>query len=280
MCCLRNVYHFQITFSLELFLNWNKNETLLIKVGTLRGASNPRMCYRRRYIPVVYAQVLHQLCTEVSHAEVNKGHEAQRRAAYADQVTDLFAHEIYERRDLSRQGSAASNWRSKVLTPIIQRQIAGVPDAYCPAIHAGVLDPEDDNSSADESEDLSRAMTIADATLFYLSRDPTDPALIPEYRRNLLYTRELRWYLATLLGHTKVDDIEGYNMSIFTQDQIESVDDWVYSDDEESGGDEGEDDEPPPMGPSDIFAILTGGVQGFYQAELDAAVCVMPATAS
>jgi hypothetical protein len=239
------------------------------------------MCYRRRYIPVVYAQVLHQLCTEVSHANINKGHEAQRRAAYADQVTDLFAHEIYERRDLSRQGSAASNWRSKVLTPIIQRQIAGVPDAYRPAVHAGILDPEDDDPYADETKDLSRAMTIGDATLFYLSRDPTDPALIPEYRHNLLYTRELRWYLATLLGHTKVDDIEGYNMSIFTQDQMENVDKWFDSEDGGSASSvEGEDDEPPPMGALEIFAILTGGLQGYYKVELDAAVCATPATAS
>ena len=110
---------------MESFLSWKDGETMCIKVGTLRrvhNASTPRMWYRKRYIPVVYAQLLHQLCNEIAHGNLNPGDEAQRRAAYADQVTDQFADLIYGHFDFCRPGPAASIWRSKVLTPIIQRQ--------------------------------------------------------------------------------------------------------------------------------------------------------------
>ena len=269
------MYHFQVTFPRELFLDWEKDQTLLIKVGTVHGPSNPRMCFRHRFVPVVYAQLLHQLCIEVAHAHFNKGHKAQRQAAYADQVTDLFAHEIYNHMDLSRQGATASKWCSKVLTPILQRQIAGVPDAYLPSIHAGVLDSEDDDSDLDEEDNTSREMTIAEATIFYLNRDPTDPALILEYRHNLLYTRELRWYLSTLLGSIWVDDVGGFNISLFTQNELEN---FPQESDEEEDSDSGEVDVPPPLDTVDILVILVEGLQEFYMEELEAVVRVTSST--
>lgn len=272
----RNVYHFQVSFGINQFLAWEEGQTVLIKVGALRrpaGGSAPRMFYRKRYIPVVYAQLLHQLCTEIGHAHTNTAHEAQRRAAYAEQVTDLFGDEIYSRRDLSRPGNAASSWRSKVMTPIIQRQIAGVPDAYLPALHAGVLDPENDDPEVDDDTCVSREMTIAEATTFYLDADPADPALIPEYRRNLLYSRELRWYLTTLLDDSLLENIGWYQLTIWDQDELSHVDSEEHMDHEPDTA--GDTDGPPPLGIWDTVIIWQEGLEGYFKEEIDAAVCAM-----
>jgi len=274
MCYLhRNVYHFQVGFGIDEFLAWEKGETALIKVGMMRRtarSSAARVIYRKRYVPVVYVQLLHQLCTEIEHTYTNMAHEAQRRAAYADQVTDLFADEIYERTDLSRPGSVASNWRSKVLTPIIQRQIAGVPDVYLPALHAGVLDPENDDPELDDDARASREITIAEATAFYLDADPADPDLIPQYRRNLLYSRELRWYLGVLLDESLLDDEDRFQMTIHCQDELVEANLGDYAEFEPEI--EEDSDEPPPLGITDVLVILMEDLDGFFKDEMSAAV--------
>jgi len=215
---------------------------------------------------------------EVAHGGHNPAHEAQRRAVYADQVTDQLGDEIYQRVDLCRPGPAASNWRSKVLTPILQRQIAGVPDGYLPALHAGVLDPEEDKSDLSQDENSSRNMTIAEATTFYLNTDPADPAVIPEYRRNIIYTREARWYLSVLLRQISLDDAEAYNHTLWTQEQLADPGepDERPPEEERSPSPGGDSDEIPKVEDAEWYILLEEGIADFFQDEIAAAVCTTP----
>jgi hypothetical protein len=62
--------------------------------------------------------------------------EAARRQAYAPQILDAFARELKVIDDNST--SAMALFQSSVLTPILQRQKAGLPDAYSPTVHIGI----------------------------------------------------------------------------------------------------------------------------------------------
>ena len=115
-------------------------------------------------IPVVYAQLIAQLLAEDLHGEQNSGHEALRRQSYARQVLDAAGKEIKQYKGPS------TAFRSKILTPILQRYRRGTPDGYTPTIRTAVSGDED------------VAPTLTDATQFYLSEDPVDPAHIPFYR--------------------------------------------------------------------------------------------------
>ena len=126
-----------------------------------------RMVWRRLDIPFIYIQLISQLVAEDEHAGENDGHEALRRQTYAQQVLDYVGKELR-----SVKGNAVEGFRSKVLNPILQCYLQGVPDSYAPSICAAISDEEE--------------VTIADATLFYLAWDPVDPTFIPHYRRNLL----------------------------------------------------------------------------------------------
>ena len=101
---------------------------------------------------------------------------------------EAFGEEIDGNHRLAVPGPITSAWQSKVLTPILQRQLQGVSDAYTPSIDAGVGPDEndDDNNNSVEGE-----LTIAAVTKFYLATDPVHPDCIPFYVRNLVYNREM-----------------------------------------------------------------------------------------
>lgn len=135
-------------------------------------------------IPAPYDRLISQLAAEAMHGQSNSSHEAQRRWEYALEILNLFGQEYtwYKR---VRQPPPLAVFRSKVLTPILQRHLKGVHDGYTPKVRSTI------NPGKDEP-------TIEDATRFYLQTDPTDPKWIPLYRRNLLYIPEARWHLAIL----------------------------------------------------------------------------------
>jgi hypothetical protein len=136
--------------------------------------SNPTTVSQKK-VPAAYRRVISQLTAEVRHATIHTGHEALRRCSYAMETLDAFAKE------LSSTRSITAAFRSKILTPILQRQLQGIPDHYTPAV-SGVI--------ASDHE----TVTIGDATNFYLNEDPTHPQCIPGYRRNLIYIPEMMWH--------------------------------------------------------------------------------------
>ena len=151
-------------------------------------------------IPAAYHQVACQLATELSIANNIDNHEAHRRQAYARQILDLFAQELLQLKGYSED--LMVGFRSKVLTPLLVRQLHGIHDAYTPFVRQAVQGGE------------TKEMTIEAATRFYLQRDPTDPIYIPTYRRNLLFTPIPRWFL-------------GYTMKIITTKDKAKVQ-WNY----------------------------------------------------
>ena len=85
---------------------------------------------------------------------------------------EAFGEELEEHKELTSRGPVTSAWRSTVLTPILQRQLQGVPDAYAPSLDAGVgLDDKDGEGG----------LTIAAVTEFYLGSDPVHPDNKPFY---------------------------------------------------------------------------------------------------
>ena len=87
------------------------------------------------------------------------------------EVLDAFGAE------LSSVQVMTADFQSKVLTPILQCQLQGVPNYYTPGVS---------NAVATDGE----TVTIKDATKFYLGTDPTYPQCIPRYCHNLIYISE------------------------------------------------------------------------------------------
>jgi len=168
-------------------MKWTADELYEIQYGKKRkrrGKSTYCEEWYPRLVPVPYAQLVQQFLFEEGFAAKIDSHESHRRACYAGQVLDEFAKELmgYDGDDL--------DFRSFVLTPILQRQLRGIPDAYGPTIQRAVC-----GANAPGGR-----VTIEGATQFYLTVDPTNPRCIPSYRRNLIYIREARWHLALQLG--------------------------------------------------------------------------------
>ena len=186
--------------------------------------ANHKSTYRSRYLPWAYVRLIHQFSCEVIHGQHNQAHEAQRRASYAQGVLNHLGLELEKESQLESPGVYASAWRSKTLTPILQRNLQGIPDSYAPSVHAGVLDPNED-ANDEESEDLDREMTISNATRFYLSQDPTIHTEL--YLRNSIYLPEARWHMAVATGKIAITDPKSYNQIQENQDLLANPDDIV-----------------------------------------------------
>jgi hypothetical protein len=172
-------------------MRWEKDELrdviamTLIKVEGTEELVNHDMPYK---LPAAYHRVVSQLGLEIQYGEMNDNHEARRRMAYAREVLDAFGRELEQLKDTTPPAMKA--FRSAVLTPILQRQLWGVPDAYTPFVRSAIKGKK------------HAELTIKTATEFYLKRDPTNPSNIPIYRRNLLYIPEARWHLQRLMGRS------------------------------------------------------------------------------
>lgn len=168
-------------------MQWNRDETREVTVTTLvkrKGIKEPKTHEVKYQIPAAYHRIVNQLGWEIDYGKQDT-HEGRRRLSYARGVLDAFGREL-EQLEVTTK-TAMSRFRSKVLTPILQRQLAGVPDAYTPFVRAAVKGRKYDD------------VTIKAVTDFYLARDPTDPTNIPVYRRNLLYIPQARWHLGRLM---------------------------------------------------------------------------------
>ena len=178
---------------------------------------------------------------EETHANFNHGHEAQRRRGYVRDVLDALGEE------LEKVDAPGPRWRSKVLTPILQRQLQGAPDSYGPAVNIAIASEDGDP-------------TIADATRFYLAQDPLDCRLIPFYRRNLVAIREMRWHLAILIqGPDCVKDVNMFNDSLVLQDDLGE---FAHELEEDDGS-----GEIPPFSIVEARTLVMAGLTGYFASE-------------
>jgi hypothetical protein len=183
---------------------WTTGELRRFRLGSNRRRGRySSIVYREAQILAPYDRVLAQLIAEDLHGDTHRSHEAYRRQQYARRVLDAFGKEY------TAYAGSPILFRSHVLTPILQRQLFGVPDSYLPAVSTVVGNG-------------AQHPTIQQATEFYLKEDPTDPQLIPTYRYNMVFIPEIRWHLATVLGTGKIGDDACYNRIRANQDDLMS----------------------------------------------------------
>ena len=238
---------------------WTEGELRTIKHGIRRkpkGTDAPLTRYKEYQIPAPYERIISQLVAEDSHGDKHDSHESRRRRAYAREVLHWFGEELLQ---FNGTLTPPSYFFSKVLTPILQRQRVGIDDGYKPFVCAGI------NSDTEE-------LTIQDVTEFYLNTDPTSPAFIKSYRRNLLYLPNPRWHLGVVMGVGSGSDraaIDHYNLVHANHDKIM-----------ESLGVEGhtqfDEDGIPLLSRAEIAAIIEEKIEPFYQKELDRVVSSIP----
>ena len=138
-----------------------------------------------------YDRLISQLAAELEHGEDHDTHESRRRQEYAKRVLDLFAIEV------ERYRGHEDDFYSKILTPILVRQLKGVDDASSYVVRAVVS-----NNTPPAS--------VAQAAEFYFNLDPTDPCHIPHYCRRLLNLPIARWHLAIVLGQALLGEGNQY----------------------------------------------------------------------
>lgn len=156
------------------------------------------------------------------------------------------------------------DFRSKVLTPILQRQLWGIYDGYGPSVREAIPISRSATPNSDEDEPT---ITILDATKFYLSEDPVDPALIPNYRRNLIYIPEARWHLGVMMGkHEKVGTGAYYNKVRDNHDRIINA-----LDEEDDSSEEG----IALLRPAEVEAIFDEELEDFFRPELARVVRIL-----
>jgi hypothetical protein len=70
---------------------------------------------------------------ESMHGQRDGGHESCHQQDYVQKVLDEFGGELRQFKD------PPVTFRSKVLIPILQPQVAGIHNTYAPTIHTGVV---------------------------------------------------------------------------------------------------------------------------------------------
>ena len=238
----------------------------MIKLGQWRkrrGKAGETVVDMEYHIPAPYDRVVAQLILEVTHGDDHDSHESRRRACYAAQTLDAFGDELKSLKDQVTsvkvdgvKGYALTpTFRSKVLTPILQRQRVGIHDAYTPFVRAGI-------------NNRVRRLSFQDVTDFYLKVDPVDPIYIISYRRNLLYQPDARWHLGVLMKGGIEDEEEAaeyYNMVRENHDKVLAS----IGDDSRGGVDSRG---VSLLNAVEINVIIDEGIEEFFQEELDAVV--------
>jgi len=189
-------YRFECDITAEAFTNWSKDQLHTVKFGKIRKRPNKKpyeVTFRAKGIPVPYARLVHQFILEDDQCKYDQGHEPRRRQTYVQEVLDHFGTELEGYKGPSR------DFRSKVLTPILQRQFWGVSEDYAPSVRGFI-------------STNGEALTISGVTEFYLGRDPVDPEIIPTFCRNLIYLPQARWHLGIVMGKFDHGSIEDYEM--------------------------------------------------------------------
>jgi len=240
---IRPRYRFECLVTVDSFLSWTAGQLADIKYGKTR--KRPRKDsytwkLKPARIPVQYARIVHQFILEDSHGSVDTAHESLRRKTYAQRMLDELGFELD-----AFEGTAAK-FRSAVLTPVLQRQLRGVPDAYAPSVQAAI-------------GRYGRPPTIAAVTTFYLGVDPLDPRCIPSYRRNLVYIREASWHLSVVMGATDPKSKRAFRESLISHDAIMEALRAMPGRDERT---------VPPFTEAEVQMLVSSGVHTFFEKEL------------
>jgi hypothetical protein len=236
-------YRFKCSVTVETFLNWTAGQLQKITYGKTRKSPRKKKYtwdMKTRNIPIQYVRILHQFTLEDEHGKTDSGHESLRRRTYAQSMLDRFGQEL----DAYRGPEA--NFRSKVLSPVLQRQLRGIPDTYAPVIRRAIAPG-------------GAEVTISRVTIFYLGNDPLDPRCIPSYRRNLVYIREALWHLGILMGRFGVRSQKYFNLSLNSHDYI--MDTLKGSPRPSARG-------VPPLGPMEVAMLVGQQVDSFFEKEL------------
>ena len=234
-----------------MYASWEKGEVREVKLGYSRKLPGKRsygVSYSTYEIPAAYHRIVCQLVAEDLHARFDSSHESVRRQAYAVEVLDAFGDEL---RELNRSNLLPADFRSKVLTPILQRQLNGIYDAYGPSVHAAI--PK-------EGEEL----TIQDVTNFYLKEDPTDPIFIPTYRHNLLYLPDPRWHLGSVMGEGPFSE----EVAISRYHKVRENHYAIMQDLEVEGQRMRENSRIPLLSRNEVRCIIDEGLEDFFADEL------------
>jgi hypothetical protein len=246
-------------------MNWEQGELRSISIATKQSLKKDPKSWKEYDVPAPYDRIVAQLLAEVVHGMSTRTHEALRRMTYAERVLDSFSREVKKYR------GEPVEFRSKVLNPILQRQMVGIEDNYSPSVREAVSD--DDGMP-----------TIACATKFYLSSDPTDPELIPMFRRNLVTVPEARWHLGTVVGSIATDSAED-------SASVRKNHEWLMRDennlpedvgDDESDAASNEDfdfevsispDDVPDFTLAELTVLVLEHLEDFFEDELEGQVC-------
>lgn len=238
-------------------MSWEVGELRTIEIGWMkksRGKKFNELKFTEFQIPAPYDRIVSQLMAESMHGQRDGGHESRRREDYAQKVLDKFGGELRQFKD------PPVTFRSKVLTPILQRQVAGIHDAYTPTVRAGVNLMKEIRTQGEP--------TIRDATRLYLEVDPTNPIFIRSYRRNLLFLPEPRWHLGIVMrglassGQEAVDQINKVRVN---HDIIEDNVKVEGRKDVDKNG-------VYLLNEVEIKAIIDEGLEDFFQEELQQVV--------
>ena len=246
-------YRFEAEVTGNSFMMWKKGQLHDISYGKRKKQSGDKKKWNMvtKRVPVQYARLLHQFLLEIDLAKHNKAHEILRRQTYAEKVLDEFALE------LNRFRGVENDFRSKVLTPILQRQLNGIPDPQGPAI-CKVFDPK------------HGIPTIGAVTKLYLGIDPLDPRYINSYRHNLVYIREARWHLAIILGKADGKSEEDFIITLKHHDCIQQK---MKTSPRPEGG------EFPRWNDVEVAAVVEEELDDWFEAELERVVSTISAFA-
>jgi len=243
---------------IDTYLNWDQGDTAMVSFRSIpvqRRRAKRRKTNKggkvdgvrvSKFVLIPYAGVIDQFVAESLHAESDHGHEAVRRQSYAMEMLDMVAEE------LTTFNGAPASFRSKVLTPVLQRHLTGVPDSYGPtvrfAMQAKGTDP-----------------TIEEVTTFYLNIDPVEPRWIQSYRRNALYIPEVRWHIRVLLDGQETATIGQHEYYY----DVRHNHDYIMEAIAEDRSDDVIQDGRPLLKRYEVDVIVCERIDAFFQAELN-----------
>lgn len=250
----RERYKFERCLDLDEFFNWEDGQLKNLQFAFIKRKKNqaPHHMIRMKKVHIAYIQVVDQFVAEYLHAEKHHGHEAVRRQSYVMAMLDLFAKELID------YDGPDSEFRSKVLTPVLQRYLFGVPDGSMRTVSIAIR-PD------------GRKPTIKEATEFYLSADPLEPEWIPNYRRNAIAIPQVRWHLRDLLeqrfkrGIEVIGDEEYYDSVLQNQVELMAGIAELNEEDEVILG-------MPPLAKPEVDTIVCESLESFFQEELKSVV--------
>ena len=199
---------------------WTLEQAVSLQFGTSPKKKKERTYWRTQFLTVPYLQLINQFMCELDHGHLSGAYEAQHRWSYVVQVMNAFGDELMEQHQLENDGPHVPAWHSKVLTPILQRQLNSVSDVYAPALRVGISPDGSNGSQGDNEGNDEKPMTIAEATKYYLGDDPLHPKFLKMYLQNLVFVREMRWHLAILAEQHTAGDENFFDQTLTNQDYV------------------------------------------------------------